>query len=354
MKPRSAFTIIELLVVIAIIATLAALTAGAITNVMAAQKKKSTELAVKKLYTLLDRHWKAVIDEANDDWKQGKAAVFGAHAQDRTTVAPIVWREDSERARIMWIKSKLKQQFPMRYDEAIVVNNPADPNRGGWFNGWAREPAYVDYLARTTASPPGRFIFANRQEKTQPAACLLMALTARGRRGVSLDEDLMNSLEKVDTDNDGIPELVDSWGTPLMFFRFPTGNLEVDNLCPATSGLGVKFRDPLDPAGKLLSPLWYPTTIAGWYGGAQRGIWYQNSVLGYGYKIKNTLNPAVPAESSIYTVPVVVSCGPDKKLGYADYSMTPGLRTTPLPLVDLWGGTDPDGWFDNICSYNLR
>jgi hypothetical protein len=61
-------------------------------------------------------------------------------------------------------------------------------------------------VAATPSSP--------EQRLTQQAACLLAIYEVAGGRS-----DDLTSQEQGDTDGDGVPEVTDSWGNPLIFYR---------------------------------------------------------------------------------------------------------------------------------------
>src|SRR5438105_3266921 len=101
---RPGFTLVELLVVVAIIGVLAALTASATVGVLSSQKQSNTSLTIQTLMGVLDQQWQAVIDQANKEAiPDGVLLMAGSNAP---------------RARVIWIKLRLKQEFPMSYAEA--------------------------------------------------------------------------------------------------------------------------------------------------------------------------------------------------------------------------------------------
>ena len=61
---RRGVTVLELLIVIGIISMLGAMTAGAMFKLKTQQEATATETTIKKLASILDQHWKAVVDSA--------------------------------------------------------------------------------------------------------------------------------------------------------------------------------------------------------------------------------------------------------------------------------------------------
>ncbi|GIW82828.1 MAG: hypothetical protein KatS3mg105_4635 [Gemmatales bacterium] len=269
-EKRHGFTLIELLVVIAIMAAVAALTFGAAQRVISAQKYSATETTIRKLNRLLIQATKRVVDDARDeaipDWVRKEAG------------------NNPDRARVLWVKYRVKQEFPENFSEAL---NPVP---------LGPDPAYQTYLTGVSIT----------NSADESSACLLMALTAKNRRGGEANADLLNSIESFIVDANGVKAVFDAWGNPLYFFRWPYGNDDLDRSYTATG----PSRDPLDPTGSLQAP-----------------NWNRNAFTGRCHPIVNR-----------YFVPVIVSAGPDGKLGLAPGSMAV---------------TDPIAAADNLYSYQL-
>ena len=114
------------------------------------------------------------------------------------------------------------------------------------------------------------------KQVTESAACLYLILTTAGVFDTEPPAagDL-KGLEVEDTDGDGLLEVVDAWGNPLQFYRWPTrlfrpaptagtvtqGQLGITNCnnfvpAPAPSPASILVRD--EPRGPLAQ--WLPTT----------------------------------------------------------------------------------------------
>lgn len=266
-RTRAGFTLTELLVVISLIALLSALGAAAYFNTIGSQSRKNSEATMNKFASILRQQYTRVIDNAK---------------QETPSSALVAFAGDTDRARVILIKMRLKQQFPMTFAEAIQTQQLGSYTM-------PPEPAYVRALQNCNTS--------KTRPETQAAACLLMALTATDKRSAGNKADELGNLDTKDTDGDGMKELVDGYGNPLAFYRWPYGAVVVAQP-PAAGG---KYVDPEDPFGKLLVPAWMSNP---------NYTTFCNVVLN-GHAVEN--KPVYPA---------LVSWGPDQRLGITDLFMT--------------------------------
>lgn len=299
---RSAFTLIELLVVMAIIATLAALTISATMRIISVQDEATTKTLIKKTFSVFEKQWQAVIDKA---WKEP----IPANVQSAILTAA---GGDAQRARVIYVKLRLKQEFPMSKAE---VTNPTVL------------PALPTYAAAL-----GSAMFATAGSPAENSACLVMALS-QARSGIIFNPDDLgpNALTEATTNNSGMKMIVDAWGQPVVFFRWPTwGNTtaadnppnEVDALNPTTvrnatpqTKAQLTLRDSQDPLGLLYADPSSPTFAQSWWKSANRP-----TVESWLHSLHNQANQ--PYE--YYMVPVIASGGPNKALGlnFPDMSST--------------------------------
>jgi prepilin-type N-terminal cleavage/methylation domain-containing protein len=307
---RSGFTLTELLIVIALGAVLSALTAAATMAVLGRQKITNTEWVLKTLHTAVDQHWRAVIEAAQTE-PPSNAAIALAAVQGQSST-------DDRRVRVIHIKLRLKQEFPMNFTEAFA------------------NPSYAADLAAlgiTAGNNPPR-IGANPGEATEASVCLYLALQKK-RKGVSFDVSSLgaNTTDGVYKDPRNGPivvkQFVDGWGTAIRFFRWPTGNAEVDalNPAPSTDVRYQTFRDPLDRDGLLMN--------TAWWSGAQRGI-FENT-------LHSVSNATGTAPQSFFVLPVIASAGPNHQFEIA----MPGTATAVDPM------TPNSLASDDVYSYRL-
>ncbi len=271
MRPsRPAFTLIEMLVVIVIILILASLTAVGVSKVIGNQRVSNTQTAIRTIQKTLSEHWAAVVSDAKKETGLGDsfAAIDQLFGPDTS---------GGERDRIIWIKIRLMEAFPVSFRE---IQNPF------FYDSRVNiiPPALRKYNA-SYVKALGAEKIGSHKTLTESAACLLMALSLK-RNGTSLNADNMGSINVADTDGDGIPEFVDSWGSPLTFYRFPTGNKALQDSNPS----GAQFADPLDPGGVLFT----------WVGSGR------GNFESYIHPLKSPFGNASP-----YIVPTIVSWGPD-------------------------------------------
>ena len=118
---RPGFTLLELIVVIAIIAVLAALVAGATMRYIAVQQKTNTEANISKLYEALKDQWDTVIRQAN---------LEPISPQARAIANFVPGSGSDVQARVIHIKLRLKQEFPMNYTEILNPYTPLNNTKG--------------------------------------------------------------------------------------------------------------------------------------------------------------------------------------------------------------------------------
>ncbi|MFO0809189.1 MAG: type II secretion system protein [Gemmataceae bacterium] len=299
---RAGVTLIELLVVMAIIATLASLVVGAVFTLRESQMKSFSETTIQKLASSLDQQWKAVLDQARSDTVPGWAVNMAGG--------------DLRRARAIYMKGRLAQEFPMTFAKAI--------NPGGAVVSVANLQPKPTYLAACSGVTPNA--------AWESSALLYLALS-QGRAGMSAASGLDDiieptALQTVTAGGKQFRILVDAWGNPLRFYNFPTANVELNQ--PPYVNLDItnfplNGRDPVDPEGTLYSPNWAAVTSPN-----LRGLFQATF---------HALNPVDQRPTASYLIPVIASAGKD---GFW------GIDATTMAI------SDPDQAGDNLYSYRLR
>jgi hypothetical protein len=323
LRQRRSFTLVELLTVIAIITLLVGLSIGAVMATIGFQHKKNTRFYMRELDGATKKRWDAVVQSAQ---KEDMTQTVGASA-----VSTIVsWAADNggPRTRVMYVKFRLKQEFPTSFAEALNPY-PLPP-----------KPNYVAYLAKygiTAANAPAT------PAPYESAACLYMALTQSPTGQTFKADQFGNAVHDVNGPGGLIKAFTDDWNNPLVFCRWATGDPVLDSLAPAQrTNPTAQVRDLQDPDGQLVNNNWYTNAFTNNPNGVQQFETYGHSLTNTTSTNPNynpSASPSYP-QYAYYTIPVLVSAGPDGQLGLSN------LQTLQRD------GTNASA--DNIYSYNLN
>ena len=277
---RRGFTLVELLVVMAIIAILVSMTAAGVFSLRTSQAKARTETDMKKIASALDQQWTAALVKAAND------------PLPSTPDIQALADNDPRRARVIYTKLYLMQEFPQSVAEA--ASNPRYANE--FIVPGSSPTAYY-------TQPPTPAEQAEQAER-QSAACIYLALsTSRG--GVTFNPEDIGStaLGTIELANPNNPAQVkkfkvflDAWRKPITFVRWaPTNALqgELDNpqfgyVTPSAFNNTPPRLDRQDIEGTLLN--WTTPNAT-------------NVANALGYQL-------TPAHNLI---PYLVSAGPDKR-----------------------------------------
>jgi prepilin-type N-terminal cleavage/methylation domain-containing protein len=316
---RAGFSLMELVVVMLIIAVLASLTAAGVFAVISSQRVSNTKSTLNKLTPILKLQWNAVAEQAAREWDNSPAT----RTKFLTTyVTPIAGSSASPGLqRVIYVKLKLVQTFPMSFDEVLM---PASSS----YTSPNMLPALTAYKKKLQAQG-----ITGSNSTTGPyesSALLLMALQ-EGISGQKLNpDDLGNSsLVNFSAGTGTLQALVDGWGSPVAFFRWPTANTDLN---PGSLPQAGTNHDLTDPQGYLTSTSWlgspYPS----------KNVTAFASAIGY--------TPPAQGGSGAqsYTLaPLLVSPGPDMALGMSSGSVNTGID--PNATTDATGNAT-----DNVSS----
>lgn len=296
---RPAFTLTEILVVIAIIGILSALAAWGVFAMIGNTQANNTRATMRVVNKVLQDRWAAVIADSRKEPPSPEVVrLAGGAVLDPT----------GDRAKVIWTKVRLAEAFPVGYAEVSAANTTSIVNT--YIPANRRKPHFAKYQQTLGVLTPGAV--------GESSACLLLALKTLTPDGVGIDDQIRHAVQSSDGVNN-IPTLVDGWQKPLAFYRFPWNNALLQAANPgANVARTLKYADPIDTNGSLITPNWYASPNRAVYETAFHPV--QNS-----------------AGNAYYVAPVLVSAGKDGIMG--------------LPTGDLNPGA---GSADNIYSFQLK
>lgn len=340
-----AFTLIELLIVMTILAVLTALSVAVYIRQLAKSDRAATEALVQMLND-------AVNDRLQQFFGEKVFPVLATHRvlagwdptlsfTETGELASLVDRRAELIAKLDAMRGDFPQQFIdfMRNDPDGAGPQVGDQDVSGIYVGLsdnsnsraARTAIYLDYLKRTrrydgspqlTGTPPAFSQSTsydpkpfNHDPATESSECLYLMLTAVS--GYVFDVGQVDPRFIKDSDNDGLMEFVDVWGTPLRFYRWPTDCLEfflrVTKSLPG--GLAV---NSLDPDGLLTTkPGWYSARRLDFEGDdtpmpPKQGGFFRVHKLYKNATVDMNLDETDPLQARAYPLfPLIVSAGPD-------------------------------------------
>ncbi len=203
---RKGFTLVELMIVCAIMAIMATLVVFAMFGATEAAKKQKTEALVARIDAVLRNKWESY---------QTRRVPF-----DLTGASSAV----AGRAKIDALHDLMRMELPDRWTD--VTDDPKAWAYAGPFNmTLTRSAVSQGYLRRWIAAQigmAGKPTLAQAQEY-QGAECLYLILQAAGQEEGDDVSVILRPDNIADIDQDGFPEIVDGWRTPIRFLRWPVG-----------------------------------------------------------------------------------------------------------------------------------
>jgi prepilin-type N-terminal cleavage/methylation domain-containing protein len=377
-RAKAGFSLLEMLVVIGLIAFLTAAVVVVMPRVGNAAKVSATQATIKKVDELLN-------DRINgfNRWIQTQNTQAGNNPPPYVINAgygTTQYQQNPALYQILGAKYFFRQYFPQSFSEMI----PA--------------PTYNATV---------------HKQVTESAACLYLILTQAGVFDTDpLAAADLRGLEVADTDGDGLMEIVDAWGQPLRYYRWPTrlfrpaissGSVSTpgwNSLAPAPAPtpasllISTATRGPIPhwtssnySVGQTIQPvtivqagvpnvMMYQCTVAGASGASEPSSWGTSAgstTADGGVTWTAVLDPlAVDGDDpnglassnfinesgaqyyhtwATYHIPLIVSCGTDGLLGLFEPYDATNFGTLAQPQFATGGGLDLADMYDNLTNH---
>ncbi|MDC0326076.1 prepilin-type N-terminal cleavage/methylation domain-containing protein [bacterium] len=262
-RSKTAFTLVEVLVVIVILSIMGAMVTTAVSGVTTTAKRSRTKTIISIVDSVLAEHY------ANLKYRQLPVEIpdLFIPSGNANEVGFEVLASEAARVRLMMIRDLQRMEIPDRLSDITtapsqmyaatnqvlidnsgnVINTREQKNQRrimdvSWFSPFAyyQNGSDTDNIPSRLAAyrsrmPTGLTLNSPEALANQGAECLYLIM-ATSFVGGSPALEAIPSSNIGDTDNDGLREILDGWGNPLGFIRWPVGyadpELSIDKTIP--------------------------------------------------------------------------------------------------------------------------
>ena len=392
-SPRG-FTLVELMVTMVIISLLASILFVTIGRSVGQAKERATKATLKKVHEMLNQRREEFLLATLDN----KILPHKRTVQSLGDVAA-----DTIYARKIWAKGI----FPQRFEDLVGADgvpgaldgrrtNAIDDDgvNGTDFNGARTDVGELGYSASNSDDAglavilrekiaTGVVDLSTHTMGTESSELLYLALTESTSFGSTVvDAGEFRSAELADTDGDGLLEIIDGWGNPIRFYRWPTSlvrpwvsgttPLETDTTEPdyrpfaanvaaypngdvwsLVSGIpldsAMAAQDPDDPLGKLMNA----RNLGVERDGVTTSKFHEGSNTGYGGSASNNLPELTFHSPSTFHTLLLVSCGYDGELGINEAPDFANWGHLAQPTAATLANPNESTMVDNITNLNM-
>lgn len=393
---RGAFTLLELLIVISIIALLMSLSVVVLLGVLNQAEEEATSATIQKVNRLLEQRVEA-FDRSFKGTRRNTAiqlmrALLADPNSDGDSSDGIFGVTDAV-VEILAKKALFRHEFPQRFVDRTAFGAFSE---GTYSDTGVPNSIYLAVCAPIARQELGladtvpltdtavkdevkaKFLNHAASQETESSELLYFFLLKSGSYGASsVDTDRFSDEEIKDTDEDGLPEFVDAWGQPLRFYRWPTRLIDVDPAVPFQPVLS-NLTDATDTPPRVITQLERdvanlilkglppaPTSLPN--GASPRDLMLidPDDPIGRIYAELERLdgtdgkplfrlhfNEAAYHTPDTFHAPLVLSAGPDEKLGLYEPNDTANFGNLAAYDNTLSAVQIIDALTDNITSRN--
>jgi len=321
------FTLVEVLVVLVIISMITGMMVTAVRGVTTTAKIARTRSVIATI--------DSVIREQFESYKYRSFPVEILNRDVFVTGGTLgieVLANEAARVRLIMNRDLQRMEMPDRFSDILInqaaiyaAANPVLEDSGtGMVRGTRNDKSARNVAQVVWSSSPKRDVFLSRLGGTpdvanQGAECLYMIMSTAFVGGEPAIANIPTN-HVGDTDGDGLPEIIDAWGQPLGFIRWPVGFFDPElSLNPGVlANLGPP--DDFDPFRVDFS---YTATASP---STANPVDVNNLII-------VAPNPPRPAPTHPWSIrPLVVSSGPDGAFGIAT---SPYTSSAGVPIVDF-------------------
>jgi prepilin-type N-terminal cleavage/methylation domain-containing protein len=346
---RPAFTLTEMLLVVAIIGIMTGLALSALQGATELAREQRTRTIIAKIDQLIMERYESY---------RTRAVPVRVPVSVSTGAQGGI---NAARIRLYGLRDLMRMEMPDRITD--LVNGPAVLYSSGGVTVQMRQPSLWLAYRRMAQRACGASWSTTWTTQHEGSECLYLILSSM-QDGDKNALDYLSSDEIGDTDEDGMREILDAWGTPIEFLRWPAGFTEH----PGNDGQwGVAGRD--DDGNGTVDDL----EEAGWPGSDDHN---PQSMQTRNYnKSPDPFDPlkvdprwASGVVKPYALHPLIFSAGRDKLYDITVENSLAYYQTTPpndpyymgpsggtQPLVGRYGDANGDGVFnyiDNITNHN--
>ncbi|QGJ71128.1 Hypothetical protein PBC10988_28310 [Planctomycetales bacterium 10988] len=279
---RLGFTLVEMIVVIAVIGILAAISWGTLQRVQNSVMQRKTEYDLKKIHNAVMARWEEYqtrqvpLDALTIEWIANNCPSYTSWTSNPNLTRPPAYVV--QRIRLDALRDLQRMEMPDKLGDVCYI--PYFSQRGltnqagappGFVRPMGRPSVAREYVRTLVAKADERgmtisdYLELVKDENMSGEMLYLMLTSGNQRRS---GRSGLESLTIGDTDGDGMPEFLDGWGRPFVFFRWPAGFVSdlqpiVERPDPDGTLDGMPSRDPVndhDPLDPIFADFLQPGT----------------------------------------------------------------------------------------------